>query len=92
MQSCLDHTVWAIVGLGSVADDCAGLSGEARELCDSGTGVGASIGIGMILFLRAMVDVILGVVWLATNRKKMRECPVCGADVRKASLMHELRL
>lgn len=44
--------------------------------------VGAGIGITMIIVLWVIVDLILGVLWLITNRKK-RECPACGHSVKK---------
>jgi hypothetical protein len=48
----------------------------------AGTAIGAGIGIMFILFLWAMVDVILGVTWLVTNKSK-RSCPACGQNVKK---------
>jgi hypothetical protein len=48
--------------------------------------VGTAIGAGLIIVLWALGDVILGVLWLVTNRKKTRPCPVCGSDVKKGVL------
>ena len=44
--------------------------------------IGAGLGIGLIIFLWAAADIILGIVWLITNRKS-RSCPTCGKDVKK---------
>jgi hypothetical protein len=44
------------------------------------------IGIGLVVFLWALVDVILGVIWLVTNKSK-RTCPACGRNVKKGLLV-----
>jgi len=47
-----------------------------KNACDTGT----AIGVGIILFLAAVVNAILGVLWMVT-RKTKRTCPVCGTEV-----------
>jgi len=74
--------IWIISGANSAADNCAGLTGDDLTICQAGTAIGASIGIGLIIFLWAIVDVILGVIWLITNRGQ-RDCPTCGKAVKK---------
>lgn len=78
--------VWLVGGVGSAADD-ANCEEEAtqslQEACEAGTAIGTSLGAGIIIFLWVAGVVILGVLWLVTNRKKTRECPVCGTDVKK---------
>lgn len=74
--------VWIISGVSGTSDNCSGLSGQALETCQAGTAVGTGIGVIVIIFLWALVDVILGVLWLITRSKK-RQCPVCGNDVKK---------
>jgi hypothetical protein len=80
--------VWLITGVGGAADqaeDCTALVGNAKDLCEAGnagTAVGAGIGAAIILFLWALVDVILGILWLVT-RPKRRPCPVCGTEVKQ---------
>jgi rubredoxin len=49
--------------------------------------VGAGIGITLIIMLWVVVDIILGILWLVTNRKKTRECPHCGSDVKKGQFV-----
>jgi rubredoxin len=44
--------------------------------------VGTGIGVGLIIVLWALGDVILGVLWLVTKPHK-RYCPACGNTVRK---------
>lgn len=73
--------VWLVSGLASTADNCADEFGSAREACEAGTAVGAGIGIAFILFIAALGNVILGVIWLVTKKSK-RTCPVCGVEVR----------
>jgi hypothetical protein len=66
----------------TVSKSCEGLSGNDLSICQSGTAVGAGLAIGFLVFLWAAVDVILGIIWLITNRKS-RSCPTCGRDVKK---------
>lgn len=79
--------VWVIAGVGGGAsntNDCSGLTGDALRLCNAGnagTAVGTGIGVAIILFLWALVDIIMGIVWLVT-RPKGRPCPVCGTNVK----------
>jgi hypothetical protein len=74
--------IWLVGGLASTSDSCAGLRGSELDACQAGTAIGASIGVGIILFLWVLVDIILGIIWLVTNRSR-RACPVCGKDVKK---------
>jgi hypothetical protein len=74
--------VWIIAGVNEVSDNCAGEVGSAKELCEGATAVGASIGVGLIIFLWIFVDIVLGLIWLITNRGQ-RDCPGCGRAVKK---------
>lgn len=74
--------IWIIAGVGSAASNCDGEIGDALELCQAGTAVGAGIGVGIIIFFWAFVDVILGLIWVVTNRGQ-RDCPTCGRAVKK---------
>jgi hypothetical protein len=74
--------VWIISAGGAVSDSCEGLTGSDLEICQAGTAIGAGIGFTLILILWAIIDVILGVIWLITNRGQ-RDCPVCGKAVKK---------
>ena len=60
---------WIIAGVGGTADNCAGEVGDALESCQTGTAIGTGIGIIFIIFLWAMVDVILGVIYIVTRRR-----------------------
>lgn len=76
--------VWIVAGVGEASNNCDGEVGEALELCQAGTAIGAGIGVGIIIFLWAFVDFILGIIWLVTNRGQ-RDCPVCGRAVKKGN-------
>jgi hypothetical protein len=73
---------WISAGTASISDSCTGLTGDDLSICEAGTAIGAGLGIGLIIFLWAAADIILGIVWLITNRKS-RSCPTCGKDVKK---------
>ena len=73
---------WLIGGVGSaVSDSCTGMTGDELSACEAGTAIGAGIGTAFILFLWVVVDIILLVIFLVTN-KKGRECPACGRKVK----------
>jgi hypothetical protein len=74
--------IWIIGGASSAADNCDGQVGDALEACQAGTAVGAGIGVALIIGLWVAVDLILGILWLIT-RRKTRDCPVCGNDVKR---------
>ena len=74
--------IWIIAGASSASNNCDGLIGDDLDICQAGTAIGASLGIGIIIFLWAFVDIILGLVWLITNRGQ-RDCPACGRAVKK---------
>lgn len=40
------------------------------QACKDGAGLGTALGVGLVLFLWVMVDIILGVIWLVTKRDK----------------------
>ena len=78
--------VWIIAGASSDNDtskkNCGGLS---TKTCNDAQNVGKGIGVTLIIILWVLVDIILLVLWLITNRKK-RECPVCGHNVKKGQM------
>jgi hypothetical protein len=71
-----------IAGVSEASSNCDGEVGDALELCQAGTAIGAGIGVGIIIVLWAFMDIILGSIWLITNRGQ-RDCPVCGRAVKK---------
>lgn len=74
--------VWIVSGVSEASNSCDGEVGDMLAACEAGVAVGAGIGVGIIIFLWAFVDIILGVIWLITNRGQ-RDCPACGRAVKK---------
>ena len=74
--------VWIISAGGSASSNCDGLVGSDLDACQVGTAIGAGLGIGIIIFLWAFIDIILGLIWVVTNRGQ-RDCPTCGKAVKK---------
>ena len=75
--------IWLFSFVLGASDNCAGLTGAGLSGCEAGAAIGGTIGVGFIAFLWVAGDVIFGIIWLVTNRKKTRECPACGRDVKK---------
>lgn len=78
--------VWVVAGVASTTHNPnCGQTNKffTQQDCQSATDAGATIGAGIIITFWAIGDVILGVLWLVTNRKKTRDCPACGSDVKK---------
>jgi len=74
--------VWVIVGAASASgtpSDCGTLDAAT---CNSASDAGTAIGVGLLIVLWALGDVILGVLWLVT-RPRGRDCPACGERVRR---------
>jgi hypothetical protein len=59
--------VWLVSALGS-SSSCGGMTGDELSACQAGEGIGKGIVFFVILLLWALVDVILGVVYLVTRR------------------------
>lgn len=62
--------VWVIGGMGAVSDNCAGETGQALELCESATVVGAGIGVTFILVIWFIGFIVLGLIWLMSRPKE----------------------
>src|ERR1700733_9653562 len=77
--------IWIISGVNSASKDACPPD-QYSDMCKGAEAVGTGIGIGIIIFLWALIDVILGVVWMVTNKSK-RTCPACGRSVRKGLLV-----
>lgn len=72
---------WIVSGIASTGKSCAGQVGDSLSSCQAGTAIGASIGVGIIVFFWAIIDLILLVIFLVTN-KGQRSCPTCGSRVK----------
>lgn len=62
--------IWLIAALNSGADVCT--ESEYSDACVTGAAIGTMIGVAFILFLWALIDVILGVTWMVTNKNRSR--------------------
>lgn len=78
--------LWIVGGVSDASDNCVDEIGTAKDACEAGTAVGAGIGAFLLFVLWVFGDIILGVIWLVTNKKK-RQCPVCGHDVKKGEVV-----
>ena len=78
--------IWIIAGASSSNDTSKKSCGSLDvKTCNDAQNVGKGIGATIIIVLWVLVDIILLVLWLITNRKK-RECPVCGHNVKKGQM------
>jgi hypothetical protein len=78
--------IWVIGGAATASgtqDDCQYLSAET---CNAASDIGTAIGVAALIALWAAGDLILGVIWLATNGLK-RPCPACGTRVSNGLLI-----
>ena len=66
-----------------IPDECKGLVGNELEICNSLYDLGSGLATGLVIFLWVAADVILGIVWLVTNRSGKRDCPSCGKSVKR---------
>lgn len=73
--------IWVIGGVAGSSGTPEGCGSLSNETCNEAEAVGTAIGVGLIIFFWALLDVILGVIWLVT-RPKRRPCPACGTEVR----------
>jgi hypothetical protein len=74
--------VWVIAGAASNSGHATNCGSLDQQTCDSATHAGTAIGVGILIVFWALLDVILAVLWLVTNRKKSRPCPACGTPVK----------
>jgi hypothetical protein len=77
--------IWIISGVNTASKDTCPQD-QYSDMCKGAEAIGTGIGIGLIIFLWALIDVILGVVWMVTNKSK-RTCPACGQNVKKGLLV-----
>lgn len=73
--------VWIIAGAASSsgAHNCGSLDSST---CAAANNAGTAIGVGILIVLWALGDVILGVLWMVT-RPRGRDCPACGERVKR---------
>lgn len=54
-----------------------------QEDCVNFSDAGTGLGVAFVVVLWVMTDMILGLIWLVTNRSKKRDCPACGSSVKR---------
>lgn len=62
--------IWIIAGIASSSGHATNCGTLDQSTCDSARDAGAAIGVGVIVFFWAAVDVILGVIWLVTRKRE----------------------
>lgn len=73
----------AVTSANGTPEDCGSLD---AQLCNDAESVGAGIAVVLLAVLWALGSIILGVIWLVTNRSKGRPCPVCGNTVKTGAV------
>lgn len=72
--------LWIITGVSASNGPCKGLS---ARVCNDAANTGKGIGVFVIVVFWVIVDIILGVIFLITNRGGKRDCPACGRGVKR---------
>lgn len=62
--------LWLFAGMGAASE---GMDQAVNDAERAGTAIGATIGMGLVIGLWAMGDIILGILVLLTRRKKIIE-------------------
>ncbi|MGQ0846405.1 MAG: hypothetical protein ACT4QF_19950 [Sporichthyaceae bacterium] len=79
--------VWVIAGASSASGEDGDCQYLSADTCNAASDAGTAIGVALLIGLWVAGDVILGVVWLVTNRSRYRECPACGANVKRGKFV-----
>jgi lysylphosphatidylglycerol synthetase-like protein (DUF2156 family) len=79
--------IWLIAGLNSASSHthsyCVKHHGALSiKACEDASNVGTGIGAVLIFFLWFIGFIVLALIWFMTRRKG-RECPVCGSEVKR---------
>jgi len=74
--------LWVIAGANSAGGTPKNCGSLDAKTCNDLESVGTGIGVAILIFFWAVIDIILGVVYLVTGRSK-RTCPACGHGAKK---------
>ena len=80
--------IWIIAGVNSGTTHnhayCVAHHGQYLSVkdCEAASNAGTAIGATLIFILWFIGFIILALIWLMTRRKG-RDCPVCGSDVKR---------
>jgi len=64
--------IWVIVGAASAHNTVSCVHSIGEKLCTQATETGTAIGVGILIVLWALGDVILGVIWMVTRPKEVK--------------------
>jgi hypothetical protein len=74
---------WLIAYAGDIASqDQKCNADQYAGACHTGTALGATMGVALLVFFWFVAFVVLSILWFIA-RPKTRPCPVCGNDVKK---------
>ncbi|WP_375475978.1 hypothetical protein [uncultured Jatrophihabitans sp.] len=76
--------IWVIAGSVAAQHDDSSCGSLDAKTCQDAKDVGTAIGVTALIVIWVIVDIILGILWLVTNRKT-RDCPVCGHGVKRGA-------
>lgn len=61
--------IWIVVGVSSVSDNCAGMSGQDLVNCQAATAIGGGIGVTFLVIVWFLGFIVLGLIWLMSRPK-----------------------
>lgn len=62
--------IWVITGVASGSGNATNCGGLSQQTCNDAAHTGTAIGVALIVVFWAIVDVILGVLWLVTRKRE----------------------
>lgn len=62
--------IWIIVGVASGSGNATNCGALSQQTCNDAGHAGTAIGVALIIVFWAVVDVILGVLWLVTRKRE----------------------
>jgi len=66
----LAFLAWVIAGAASGSGNATNCGSLSQHTCNEVSHAGTAIGVGLIIVFWAIVDVILGILWLVTRRRE----------------------
>jgi hypothetical protein len=62
--------IWVVGGVGSVGNNCPGMTGSQLAACQAGTAIGGGIAVTFIFFIWFLGFVILSIIWFMSRPKE----------------------
>ncbi len=92
--------IWVISAVASASGDATDCGTLSQETCNAARNTGTGIGVFLLIVLWAIVDIILGVIWMVTNNRNpaqsssvaptagsTRACPFCAEPIQRAAVV-----